>query len=337
MNKKLLLTSALCGSVMLSGAALSETKITGNMTLSYMANSEQSAANSNNGMGRETQLNISNSGDLNNGLGYKAGFSLEFDGSKNGDSTSNENVYIDLVSGDTTVSFGLDHMPNTSQSAAPRVAEHANTALGQLSTTGEMYKYHAGSKALKESFAIGVIQNGIGGGFIAASYVPKVGDAGGDDNSIDSTSGNQGYNIIYNGNFGVDGLTVKAAYQKEDADTASAQDIKVLQYGAAYSFGQFTAGIHVNDTDESTANLEMKSVEYGITAALSDNFSAGLTYVTTDKNTAGLVDEDITMASIGYNLGPVAVTASYTQLENASGSASAKDVEAFNLRASTKF
>jgi len=262
MNKKLLLTSALCGSVMLSGAALSETKITGNMTLTYQANSEQSKANSNNGMGRETQLNISNSGDLNNGLGYKAGFSLEFDGATNGDSTNNENVYIDIVSGDTTVSFGLDHMPNTSQSAAPRVAEHANTALGQLSTTAEMYKYHAGSKALKESFAIGVIQNGIGGGFIAASYVPKVGDAGGDDNSIVTSSGNAGYNIIYNGNFGVDGLTVKAAYQKEDADTASAQDIKVLQYGAAYSFGQFTAGVHVNDTDEATANLEMKSVEY---------------------------------------------------------------------------
>ena len=342
MNKKLLLTSALCGSVMLSGAALSETKITGSMTLSYMANSEQSAANSNNGMGRETQLNISNSGDLNNGLGYKAGFSLEFDGASEGSSTSNENVYIDIVSGDTTVSFGLDHMPNTSQSAAPRVAEHANTALNQLLApadggTNEMYKYHAGSKNLKESFAVGVIQNGIGGGFIAASYVPKVGDSGGDDASIDTTSGNQGYNIIYNGNFGVDGLTVKAAYQKEDADTASAQDIKVLQYGAGYSFGQFTAGIHVNDTDEATANLEMKSVEYGITAALSDNFSAGLTYITTDKNTAASVDEDITMASIGYNLGPVAVTASYTQLENASGSASAKDVETFNLRASTKF
>ena len=115
MNKKLLLTSALCGSAMLSGVALAETKITGNMTLTYMANSEAATANSNNGFGRETQINIANSGDLNNGLGYKAGFSLEFDGASEGSSTSNENVYIDIVSGDTTVSFGLDHMPNTSQ------------------------------------------------------------------------------------------------------------------------------------------------------------------------------------------------------------------------------
>jgi len=320
---------------MLSGAALSETKITGNMTLTYQANSEALKANSNNGMGRETQLNISNSGDLNNGLGYKAGFSLEFDGADTGSSTSNENVYIDIVSGDTTVSFGLDHMPNTSQSAAPRVAEQANTALGQLSTTGEQYKYHAGA-GIKESFAVGVIQNGIGGGFVAASYVPKVGDTGGNDNSIDTASGNAAWNIIYNGNLGMDGLTVKAAYQKEEANTTAEQDGKVLQYGAAYNFGQFSAGIQVNDTDESTANTDMKSIEYGVTAALSDNFTAGITFITTDKNTTAK-DEEITMAAIGYNLGPIAVTASYTELANASGSATAADVETFNLRASTKF
>jgi len=320
---------------MLSGAALSETKITGNMTLTYQAFSGETAASSSQGMGRETQLNISNSGDLNNGLGYKAGFSLEFDGATNGDSTNNENVYIDIVSGDTTVSFGLDHMPNTSQSAAPRVAEHANTALGQLVGTAEQYKYHAGT-GMKESFAIGVIQNGIGGGFVAASYVPRNGDSGGNDNNIDGSSGNAAWNIIYNGNLGMDGLTVKAAYQKEDAETTAAQDAKVLQYGAAYNFGQFSAGIHVNDTDESTANTDMKSIEYGVTAALSDNFTAGITFVTTDKNTTA-TDEEITMAAIGYNLGPIAVTASYTELQNAGGSTTAKDVEAFNLRASTKF
>jgi len=336
MNKKLLLTSALCGSAMLSGVALAETKISGNMTLSYMANSEASSTNSNNGFGRETQINISNSGDLNNGLGYKAGFSLEFDGNSEGSSMSNENVYIDIVSGDTTVSFGLDHLPNASQSAAPRVAEHANTSLGQLSTTAEIYKYHPGG-GIKESFGIGLIQNNVAGGYLAASYVPKVGDTGGNDSDIDANAGNSAYNVTYKGNAGVDGLTLLALYQKEDKNASDAQDIKVLQYGASYNFGQFAAGVHVNDVDETTANTDTKSIEFGVTAALSDNFSAGVTYIETDRNTAGLVDEEITMASIGYNLGPVMVTASYTQLSNASGNASTADVEAFNLRVGTKF
>ena len=336
MNKKLLLTSALCGSAMLSGVALAETKITGNMTLSYMANSEAATANSNNGFGRETQINIANSGDLNNGLGYKAGFSLEFDGNLEGSSTSNENVYIDIVSGDTTVSFGIDHLPNASQSAAPRVAEHAQTSLTQLSETSELYKYHPGS-GIKESFGIGIIQKGVAGGYLAASYVPKVGDAGGNDASIDTSAENSAYNITYKGNAGVDGLTVIGLYQKEEATATTKQDIKVLQYGASYNFGQFAAGVHINDTDESTLNTDTKSIEFGVTAALSDNFSAGVTYIETDRNTAGLVDEEITMAAIGYNLGPVMVTASYTQLENGGGSASTADVETFNLRVGTKF
>jgi len=223
MNKKLLLTSALCGSVMLSGAALSETKITGGMVLTYQANSEKLTANSSNGMGRETQINLSNSGDLNNGMKYAAGFSLEFDGADTGSSVSNENVYIDFISGNTTVSFGLDHMPNTSQSAAPRVAEQMNTSLGQLATSAEIYEYQPGSD-VKESFAVGVIQNGIGGGFIAASYIPKTGDTGGNDASIDTAMGNAAYNLIYNGNFGVDGLNIKAAYQKEEANTTATRD-----------------------------------------------------------------------------------------------------------------
>jgi len=336
MNKKLLLTSALCGSAMLSGVALAETKITGNMTLSYMANSEASSTNSNNGFGRETQINIANSGDLNNGLGYKAGFSLEFDGGSEGSSTSNENVYIDIVSGDTTVSFGIDHLPNASQSAAPRVAEQASTALTQLSTTSEIYKYHPGG-GIKESFGIGLIQNNVAGGYLAASYVPKVGDTGGNDSSIDADAGNSAYNVTYKGNAGVDGLTLIGLYQKENKNSTAAQDIKVLQYGASYNFGQFAAGVHVNDVDETTANTDTKSIEFGVTAALSDNFSAGVTYIETDRNTAGLVDEEITMAAIGYNLGPVMVTASYTQLENASGNAATADVETFNLRVGTKF
>jgi len=335
MNKKLLLTSALCGSVMLSGAALAETKITGGMTLSYMANSEAATADSNNGFGRETQLNISNSGDLNNGLGYKAGFSLEFDGADTGSDTSNENIYIDIISGDTTVSFGMDHLPNASQSAAPRVAEQANTSLGQLSTTGEMYAYHPGG-AIKEAFGIGVIQNNVAGGYLAVSYVPKVGDTGGNDNTIDSSTFNSAFNIQYKGNAGVDGLTVLALYQNEDKNATADQDQKVLQYGASYNFGQFSAGVQVNDTETSTVGVDLKSIEYGVTAALSDNLSVGLTYIDTSKDGTD-TDEEITMAAIGYNLGPVKVTASYTELQNASGSTSAKDVETFNLRVGTAF
>ncbi len=78
MNKKLLMSSALVGSLALASAAVAETKITGSAVLTYSAVSNQTAIESSQGYGREIQIDFANSGDLNvGGLKYKAGFSLE--------------------------------------------------------------------------------------------------------------------------------------------------------------------------------------------------------------------------------------------------------------------
>jgi hypothetical protein len=50
------------------------------LDLHYRAQKVSGGLNSNEGLGRETQLNIANKGKLNNGWDYLAGFSLEFDG-----------------------------------------------------------------------------------------------------------------------------------------------------------------------------------------------------------------------------------------------------------------
>ena len=82
MKNKLLLSSALVGSMISAGSAIAQTKVSGSLDLHYRAQSHDLNAgkNSNEGFGRETQLNIANKGKLNNGWDYLAGFSLEFDG-----------------------------------------------------------------------------------------------------------------------------------------------------------------------------------------------------------------------------------------------------------------
>jgi hypothetical protein len=52
------------------------------LDLHYRAQKVSGGLNSNEGLGRETQLNIANKGKLNNGWDYLAGFSLEFDGNQ---------------------------------------------------------------------------------------------------------------------------------------------------------------------------------------------------------------------------------------------------------------
>ena len=345
MKNKLLVTSALV-SMVVSGAALAETKISGAMTLGYKSLDRGTAATNNDGFGRETQINVSKTGDLNNGLKYASGFSLEFDGGSEGSSTSNENVHFNIISGNTTVHFGLDHAPHTSASAAPRVAEHADTSFGiNGSTALNSFDYHAGA-GMKESFGVALIQK-TAVGTISGHIVPNQGDVGGDDQDIGSQgegeSNKSAWNIIYSGNAGVDGLNVRAAYQKENAD-ASKHDGKVVQYGIGYNFGKYALGVNVNDIEESTkiassAN-ETKSYEYGATIALTKELSAGINYIRTDGSDAGVSwaeKETHTMLQLGYNMGPATVSFSFGTLENANGSATAADVDLAAVRLATAF
>ena len=83
MKNKLLLSSALVGSMISAGSAIAQTTVSGSLDLHYRAQKHDINAgfNSNEGFGRETQLNIANKGKLNiGGWDYAAGFSLEFDG-----------------------------------------------------------------------------------------------------------------------------------------------------------------------------------------------------------------------------------------------------------------
>jgi len=101
MKNKLLLSSALVGSMISAGSAIAQTTVTGSLDLHYRAQSHalNAGLNSNEGFGRETQLNISNKGKLNNGWDYLAGFSLEFDGNQRNPvlGTQDASVYKSLT------------------------------------------------------------------------------------------------------------------------------------------------------------------------------------------------------------------------------------------------
>ena len=75
MNKKLLLSTALVGGMISGSSAIAQTTVSGSLDLHYRAQKLSNGLNSNEGLGRETQLNIANKGKLNNGWDYLAGLS----------------------------------------------------------------------------------------------------------------------------------------------------------------------------------------------------------------------------------------------------------------------
>jgi len=334
MKNKLLLSSALVGSLAIAGAAVAETKITGSAAYTYAAHSGATALASKQGAGSELQIDVSNSGDLNiGGLTYKAGFSMESDGNESAD--WGEGNFFSVVSGNTEIMWNKDKAPSQSQSATPRVGQMLNT---QAAGTGmAVYDYNPGSMFKNTSWNMALLQKTDIGSF-AAIYAPKFNDGGlaaNDNIAASSQDGGSAYDLLYSGNFGVDGLSVIAGYGKTEKQTAAVDDISSKQLGVGYNFGQFAAGV-TRSKATATTGVDTTSTEYGVTFAANDNLSLGVLYGTGDRD-ATTAKEKVTSATIAYNLGGAVFETYYIQVENAAGDSAAKDEEKAAVRISTKF
>ena len=252
--KNKLLTSALVGSLSMIGLvsnSSAQTTITGNMAISYNSVSDVAntlVGNSYEGFGRETQINIANKGKLNVGnLSYAAGFSLEFDGGDtiNQDQTQ-ENMYIDIISGNTTLTFGSDHIQNTDGNFANLVG------IGYVRPDGinNVDGTYPSSNSPYDRLGVGIIQAIPGFGNLSAYYTPNYGAkvTGANDiaNGLKSTQVENGDNsakeLLFVGDLGVKGLQValeKAANEKNGTEVS---DQKVTAFGASYTMGDFSFG-----------------------------------------------------------------------------------------------
>ena len=380
MKNKLLLSSALVGSLAITGVASAQTTITGSLDLSYktISNSGSITKETDAGFGRESQINIANKGKLSNGMNYAAGFSLEFDGKaggaasagNNGTSTqpniqriSRENVFIDVISGNTTFSVGLDHLNNMSFSSAPRVAQNAGTtaASAQLVTSagvdvsadnnsgGVAYQFYPGATSLASSNFMGIgVQQVTPFGTITGQYFPRASAQQASNDGVARVNAKDAYELHYRGDLGVKGLSANIGYNVVNNATASAtQDEKQkgVAYGLGYNFGQFAIGAQRNKSDNgvngaSTTKIDTKSTELGATFAATKDISLGITHVKTEgtirQTTAMATDEKIVSGTIGYNLGAVTLSATYAEIQDARG-VSGNDSDIVLIRAGTRF
>jgi len=378
MKNKLLLSTALIGSIVVADLALAQTTVTGNLAINYRAQENKTAAagsaGSTRGFGRESQINIQNKGKLNNGMDYAAGFSLEFDGNnrapsaigaqslgqqREADTISNENLYVNFISGTTTFHIGVDHIQNITTDVVPMVLplmDNVAAGIGAKATNT------VGANP-KEAFGFGIIQAIPGSGITASAlYVPRNADFGNGDQTTPAnclntaatgivgtdnvTVGcrNSAYEIGLVGAdaFGIKGLGFRAFKNKEDAQTSAVADLEGDHYGISYRTGAFAVGVEKykqNRTAGTTVvSADQESVQYGVTYAVNNNVSVGLVRADTKVDVASSKEERITSAQIGYNLGPVALSAAVSQVDDLGASATAgTDSKEVQFRITTAF
>ena len=342
MKKNLLITTALVSAVV-GGHASAQTTITGNMELTYAALSAKETTFSRRGLMRETQINVQNKGKLA-GVDYAAGFALEFDGrgAAGGaqsftvdNSISNENVYLDLIFGNTTLTMGLDHAPRGYASTVPQVY----SAIDLASATGSATSFVIGGGVV-ESAGFGVNHKFMG---LTASayYAPQLTQTGGESVAgIPATvNENSAYEVGVAGTLQGTGLSVKAftSNSKKKQTAEMAGDIESINYGVGYNFGKFAIGVeYIEDKNNnsranissgvqyaglSTSTRTEKTKYYGVSYNIDKNSSVSLNQFKTElsgaqkKTTHG--DEKYTTLAYGYNFGPVGLSVSLMKFENA--------------------
>ena len=374
--KNKLITTALVSSMLGAGvtASVAQTTVSGNLDLSYMASSAKGnsgAVNSFRGFGKESQINIANKGKLNNGMDYAAGFSLEYDAPDAGTNTGphEENVYIDIISGNTTLSIGSDHTQN------PDVNPTILAGFGYLAVDGTINissvptavagLYSKGANSPYSAYSVSLTQKTPIGSF-SALYVPTAGTNLGGLNDVHNSSTaiaaeptqtrgtpESAYELGFRGDLGVKGLTAMAFYNKQDRmdSVTTKNDMKGQRYAATYVTGPFSIAADYAKVDgvptgqSATLGLageDIKSKSIGLGYAITPNLSASITRGTSEISNPNTVSgrtvakEEIDMIALGYSLGPVAIQAQYKQADNVAGYSGA-DVDVFAVKVGTRF
>ena len=362
--KNMLTRTALVGSALLLSATLAnaQTTVSGNLAINYKGVSSDKSDAVRKGyqfFGKEAQINIANKGKLSNGMEYAAGFSLEFDGADANannvynnallQGATNENTYIDFIAGNTTVTFGADHIQNPDNSMANLVGiiDMDDAVSGvQGGSADAVTSFVTTANSAYQAYGVGVIQTIPNIGKISFNYTPDRtnGLANGDTLSVNATNnkatqydtGNSAYEIGFVGDLGVKGLQVQTFMNKSDSGIVGFADLKGEMYGARYNFGQITVAAQRGKTKSAAAvPITVESDSFGVAYAVTPALSVGLSYGKTDK-TLTTADETIKQLSVGYNLGPVTVGASYAQVDNL-GNTAAVDGDSIVLQASTRF
>jgi len=355
MKNKLLITSALAAGSLMAGSIAnaqtyyekgngygqSTTTVGGDLAIIYSAIRKDASShlNSSRGFGREAQVNFANRGKLNNGLDYAAGFSLEFDGrgysgsatGTENPSISNENVYVDLIAGNTTFTVGVDHIQRNYNGVAPTVFNITEL----MRAAGSKVCYVIGAKT-SESAGVGVLQKFPSVGITASAYyAPRSGDTGGEDvAAVTNGNSNSSYEVGFNGvdTLGVKGLSTTFFFNKAaKTDNTKAGDVKGTSYGIAYNFGTIAIGYDKfkNENgigteavanvfgEQSTSNIA-NTKKVGVTYAVDSNLTVGFVRSVTDTSGTSMtaLTEAVNALQVGYNFGPVAVSGTVSKFNN---------------------
>jgi len=344
--KKLLITTALTASL-ISGAALADTKIGGNVETTYTTGNTGTTTKGE-GFGTDIEITVDHTKSLDNGWDFAVRMAADESGTTNGSTTdqglavSRSGIQLSNKDMGLTISVGVEMLQIGENYIIPTVGD----AIGDIGAGGAQAHY---LDSINDTHNLAISYNtGFGTLQLGATPARRANRDTGD--SVASTeTADEGSAV--EGSFGTklaDGaveLFVAAAQGKDEAhsgDLVNAGNTNFSErfVGASYNFGKGKIGVTRREakagqagttaTDQ-TLTTDMIAVAFN----LSDTFSVGIQ----DQTTSGdsyTNDEEGQVISIGYNFGGVTFTAAKVTVDSDGGAAGA-DNDYYVFRTKTSF
>jgi len=341
MLNKLKTTTALVGALSVAAtAAVAETKVSGDIEQTFATVSRDLASdeiNGKRGFGTETNIGLSSSKDLDNGMTAKYGFVLESSGTVVADT-----AYLTIGSGNFSTTIGQDTGHNLNAGTViPFVSDNFETVGG---STGGGLNFDSHGRTARSTVNGGTLNTheyehisfdlAFEGGKATYRYAPNQSARNGDSTISNEASSHE---ILVSGKYnGIGYIAGKmVGEQANSADAGDEPDYRVL--GLSYTYNNITIGAEKRDTDtgSTAAGSEFDARQYGIAAAINDNTSIGV-YMLKNEKDATSTEEEAKMIQLGYNLGGLGVQLSYMQIEDGAFTAG-KDADVIQIRTQQKF
>jgi hypothetical protein len=334
----------------LSSVANSQVTISGYVEASYMFGNSKTVSgvagiNQTKQLGNETLIRVASKGKLTNGMDYNIFQEFESDEA----ATQNmhaRGIEITPMAG-INVGYSFDQVKGSeiARTATPYVTSRHTDVTGLTGITEPL-----DVTSSEHSVYLDIVNKLGASSQLSFAYAPNLDSASnnGSDRFVTATNSNSGYAIGYKIT-PIAGLTASVGLTRVDQNTANHQDVEMKTAGFTYANGPFAIGAQRYNQEglktSQAATHEDETTLISATFAATKALSFGVGLAEQERTLAGVkgtVDTKSKLFSIGYNLGPVALSYDFEQNENVpvSGTVAAtsgRDVDTHKVRVRAAF
>jgi len=307
--------SALAGSLVAFSAQAGSLSASGAATLTFSNGDDKSLTHEGNQWTMGDSITMTGSGEMDNGMSISLSFEIDNDDTGGGSVYDSHSMTLD-TNGYGTITFA-GHGGSSAMSALDDVTPNAYQESWDVVTGAET----------------GTLVNGSSGDNMFTYKSPEVSGAtvtvaylNASDDITDKSY--MDFSIVAKPEM-VEGLEVGYGFGETEVTTGTAIDHTAMY--AKYTYGSLTVGYQINESDGPAAANDLDFTAWGVTYAVTDDFSIG--YNTSESDQASTSsDQEATTIGASYTSGGITVGGSLNSVDNVGFDASAdRDGYEFNI------